>query len=81
MRKDTSCTPRPSGTSNTKGRGMHSGDLEFAKRAKSIEDEFFATPLTQVAPQSTRGLAEMAKALHRLEDLAKQQYAQKDQLR
>ena len=60
---------------------MHSGDLEFAKQAQSIEDEFFATPLARMVPQSTRGLAEMAKALHRLEDLVKQQYAQKDQLR
>jgi len=48
---------------------------ESAQRAKAIEDEFFATPLAQMAPRGTRGVEEFAEAFRRLEDLVQQYLA------
>jgi hypothetical protein len=45
---------------------------EFREQAKIIEDEFYATPLAQMAPQAKRGPREMADALGRLEALVGQ---------
>jgi len=45
---------------------------EFTQQAKRIEDEFYATPLAEMAPQTPRGPVEMAEALRRLESLAAQ---------
>lgn len=39
---------------------------ELAAQAKAIEDEFYATPLAQMAPQAARGPAELADALRGL---------------
>jgi len=46
--------------------------VEFTEQAKRIEDTFYATPLTEMAPQTVRGAAEMAEAMRRLEKLVVQ---------
>ncbi|HQM47644.1 MAG TPA: hypothetical protein PLJ71_03100, partial [Candidatus Hydrogenedentes bacterium] len=45
---------------------------EFTQQAKRIEDEFYATPLAEMAPQTPRGPDEMAESLRQLESLAAQ---------
>ncbi|MFO7974149.1 MAG: alpha-N-acetylglucosaminidase TIM-barrel domain-containing protein [Candidatus Hydrogenedentota bacterium] len=42
---------------------------ELGEQAKRIEDEFYVTPLVEMAPQSARGPAELAEALRRLQKL------------
>jgi hypothetical protein len=48
---------------------------ESAQRAKAIEDEFFATPLAEMAPKDPSSPAALARACRGLEDLVRQYLA------
>ena len=51
--------------------------LESAQKAKAIEDEFFATSLTDMAPRRARGAEEFAETFQHLEEVVRQYLARK----
>jgi hypothetical protein len=55
-----------------KDRGPWRRPAEFTKQGKAIQDQFYATPLAQLAPKGPRGAEPAAAAMNRLAGLVEQ---------